>query len=244
MALDPGGNPFFGILGGICRDCIFLGGKSYLTFADGKVADIADGVYNHHVSVYGQGLTSKMPFKCKLGVPPIITVDGKEITTGSASNSPVGSAMGHEEGKHQPFFDPSAILNELNKYPEFTKYLQSLMDKSSGEMDGGLLFGSGDDGAPIDYASKDPSLKAGLYVSKNITIGHYTEITNYKNYPQVVYITADVEYIPGRPPGFREAFMSALSSTGCGGVGFCKWICHKFSSLIWLQFLPLRHSRM
>jgi hypothetical protein len=209
MALDPGGNPLGGFLGGICRDCMLLYGATYLTFENGSMADIAAGVYNHHVAVSATGISTVMPYSC--------TFEKPKTTISQGSKPPAGSSG--PEKKNQPFFDPSAILDQ---YPELAKYLESLMQSSSGQINGGLLFGSGDDGAPTDFASRDPSLKTGLYIRKNNIVSHYTEVINYRNFSQVVYITAEVEYIPGRPKDYHDASMGAMSATGCGGVGFCK----------------------
>jgi hypothetical protein len=209
MALDPGGNPLSGLLGGICRDCMFLYGSTYLTFENGSMADIAAGVYNHHVAVGASGISTVMPFSCTFEKAKTTVTEGS-----NASAGPRGPVK-----QNQPFFDPSAILDQN---PELAKYLESLMQGSSGKINGGLLFGSGDDGAPIDYASRDPSLKTGLYIGKKAVVSHYTEVINYRNFSQVVYITAEVEYIPGRPKDFHDASMGAMSATGCGGVGFCK----------------------
>jgi hypothetical protein len=137
------------------------------------------------------------------------------VTAGSHT----GAGHGGKDKKNQPFFDPSAILSQ---YPELAKYLQSQMEKGPSKINGGLLFGSGDDGAPTDYFSQDASLKAGLYISKDVTVSHYTEIINYRNSSQVVYITAELEYVPGKPADYREASMGAMSATGCGAVGFCE----------------------
>jgi hypothetical protein len=209
MALDPGGNPLGGFLGGICRHCMFLYGSTYLTFENGSMADIAAGVYNHHVAVSATGITTRMPYSCTFEKAKTTVTAGPKLAAGEKG----------PEKKNQPFFDPSALLDQ---YPELAKYLESQMQGSTGEINGGLLFGSGDDGAPIDYASRDPALKTGLYIQKKAIVSHYTEVINYRNTSQVVYITAEVEYIPGRPKEYRDASMGAMSATGCGGVGFCK----------------------
>jgi hypothetical protein len=188
---------------------MLLYGSTYLTYENGSMADIAAGVYNHHVAVSATGISTAMPFSC--------TFEKAKTTITKGSNP--SATPGGQEKKNQPFFDPSAILDQ---YPELAKYLESLMQSSSGQINGGLLFGSGDDGAPTDYSSRDPSLKTGLYISKNAVISHYTEVINYRNFSQVVYITAEVEYVPGRPKDYHDASMGAMSATGCGGVGFCQ----------------------
>jgi hypothetical protein len=209
---------------------MLLYGSTYMTFENGSMADIAAGVYNHHVAVGASGITTRMPYSCTFE---------KAKTTVTAGSNPSAESKGPEK-KNQQFFDPSAILDKyLDKYPELAKYLETQMQGSSGQINGGLLFGSGDDGAPIDYASRDPGLKTGLYIRKDAVVSHYTEVINYRNVSQIVYVTAEVEYIPGRPKDYHDASMGAMSATGCGGVGFCKFKSDCPFSLTFLQS-PLR----
>ena len=78
------------------------------------------------------------------------------------------------------------------------------------------LFGSGDDGLPIIYGSKDPSLKAGYYLSPESRVYHFSEFINYSNKSREIYITSEVEYVPGKAPGFRDSMMGTVSALGCG----------------------------
>src|ERR1700712_2449693 len=102
LALDPGGNPFGGVLGGICRDCVLLSASTYMTYENGTLADVATGVYNHHVAVSATGIVTKMPFSCSFD--PAKTT----VTAGNHSTA----AHGGQGKKNQPFFDPSAILSQ------------------------------------------------------------------------------------------------------------------------------------
>jgi hypothetical protein len=189
---------------------VLLSASTYLTYENGTLADVATGVYNHHVAVSASGIVTKMPFSCSF--------EPAKTTVTAGNNTALARGHGVSDKKNQPFFDPSAILSQ---YPELAKYLLSQMENRSLTVNGGLLFGSGDDGAPTDYFSQDASLKAGLYINKDVTVSHYTEVINYRNFSQVVYIAAEIEYVPGKPAGYREASMGAMSATGCGGVGFC-----------------------
>jgi hypothetical protein len=50
LAMDPDGFPFAKTLdGGLCTDCTMLAGKADVVFENGTRADIANGVYLHHV---------------------------------------------------------------------------------------------------------------------------------------------------------------------------------------------------
>ena len=214
---------------------MLLSASTYLTYENGTQADVATGVYNHHVAVSASGIVTRLPFSCSFDSAKTTVTGGNHSTTGH----------GGQEKKNQPFFDPSALLTQ---YPELAKYLQSQMEKGPTRINGGLLFGSGDDGAPTDYFSQDTSLKAGLYINKNVTISHYTEIINYRNSSQVVYITAEMEYIPGKPSDYREASMGAMSATGCASVGFCKfkvvifrWYLICLQSLLKTLSIPSSH---
>jgi hypothetical protein len=204
-----------------------LSSSTYITFENGSTADIASGVYNHHVAVAGLGKMSKMPFGCtfKPANQTTIIVEGNttRVTTEKA-RSGLDALSGHGDGKLQPIFDPSAILEYITQYPYIQDRLSAAMDSPSPMS---LIFGSGDDGAPTDFASLDPSLKAGLYLGDNVTVFQSTEMVNYRNESQVVYITADIEYMPGRPAGWKDATMGAMSATGCAGVGYCELISLK-----------------
>jgi hypothetical protein len=85
------------------------------------------------------------------------------------------------------------------------------------------LFGSGDDGHATSYHSSDPSLKTGFYIGKNDVFTHMSEFINYKPFPQKVFITADIEFVPGRPSNYADAQMGAVSALGCMGVAYSKF---------------------
>jgi hypothetical protein len=62
--LDKNGDSFNQPLPGICRDCMFLSGTTYLTYANGSNAGLTEGVYNHHISVWIPTKKTKVPFSC------------------------------------------------------------------------------------------------------------------------------------------------------------------------------------
>ncbi|KAF2399642.1 hypothetical protein EJ06DRAFT_582901 [Trichodelitschia bisporula] len=212
FSLDPGGTPISGQLAGLCSDCYFLSGSTYVTYANGSRADIASGVYNHHVFVGGMGIQALNPFGCTPGAKPTVTKDGVPITL-PADNGIMGmlGMFGAKGGAA-----PAAMAGGHSHGARSVE--QAKPPKSGGF---GQIFGSGDDGVAMTYASRDQSLlKAGLYIPPNVTVMHTTELVNYKNESQVVYITADVEYVPGKPEGYKDASSGAMSATGCAGVGY------------------------
>jgi hypothetical protein len=176
--LDANGDSFGGQLGGICTDCMFLSGATYLTYENESRADVATGVYNHHVAIFDLGKTAKAPLRCGFnglgGLGGLFGGKGKGVTKRQVANMP---------GMTQ-------------------------------------LFGSGDDGLKQSYFSKDSNLKTGFYIGKNDKLMHTSEFVNYKKEPQTVWMTADVEFIPGKPSNYLDAMMGAASATGCLGVGY------------------------
>jgi hypothetical protein len=156
---------------------MFLSGATYLTYENESRADVATGVYNHHVAIFDRGKTAKAPLRCSF--------------TGFGG-------LGKGKGK-------GLAKRQVANMPGMTQ-----------------LFGSGDDGLKQSYFSKDSNLKTGFYIGKSDMLFHTSEFVNYHKEPQTVYMTADVEFIPGKPAGYLDAMMGAASATGCMGVGYSK----------------------
>jgi hypothetical protein len=202
-----------GQLEGICKDCMFLSGSTYLTYENGSHADVAMGVYNHHVAIFDMGKTTKTPFSCTYGGG---SMNGGTFGLGAQSQGKSGAGgmgkgskgsmggSGGMAGMGHGAIKSRSVKRQVGAMPGMTQ-----------------LFGSGDDGMARIYHSKDPSLKTGFYIGKSDNLYHTSEFVNYKSYPQTIYITAEVEWVPGKPAGYVDAMMGAMSATGCGGVGYC-----------------------
>jgi hypothetical protein len=198
--LDANGDSFNGQLEGICKDCMFLSGSTYVTYENGTQADVSTGVYNHHVAVFDVGKAGKTPISCGFA-------DGN-MNGGTFGMGPSGS------GRLLTIL--SGLLGGWAKGNSIAA--RELQKRQFGGIS--QLFGSGDDGMQRVYASRDPSLKTGFYLGKTDPLYHTTELVNYRNVSQTVYITADIEFIPGKPDGYIDASMGAMSATGCMGVGY------------------------
>ncbi|KAE9962340.1 hypothetical protein BLS_000459 [Venturia inaequalis] len=183
--LDPNGDGFNEMLGGICTDCMILSGSTFLTYENETVADIGSGVYNHHVFVGDIGKSSKNYFSC-----------GKR----AALPNGVTSVM---PGMSAPKAVPSHVKRQF-----------------PGGMPIAQIFGSGDDGGAIQYAVKGADNKIGFYVAPKDVIFSSSEFINYRKEEQKVYITFDLEFMKGKPEGWRDAAMGAMAATGCGGIAF------------------------
>jgi hypothetical protein len=219
FTLDPNGDSFNEVLSGICNDCMFLSGSTYATYEDGSRADISTGVYNHHIAVVDVGKTNIAPFDCKWNMTALLEgmASGYLASAATMGGAKPAGGMGHGKGRRR-------VTNNPMKRSSGSYGVQSLAKRQIG-LPGtpvSQIFGSGDDGSAQSYFSMDPSLKAGYYIGKNDFILHTSELINYINTSQKVYITADVEYIPGKPKGWSDAVMGAVSAVGCMPFGYCK----------------------
>jgi hypothetical protein len=207
---------------------MFLSGSTYVTYEDGSRADIATGVYNHHIAVVDVGKTNIAPFDCKWNMTALF----EGMSSGYlASASTMGGAkpaggMGGG-GKAHGRVANSDPMKKAGGSDGF----QSLLKRQIGLPGSPVsqIFGSGDDGSAQNFYSIDPSFKSGYYIGKKDIILHTSELINYKNTTQKVYITADVEYIPGKPEGWSDAVMGAVSAVGCMPFGYCKFSIRKLS---------------
>jgi hypothetical protein len=210
MRLDAQGDSFNAVVDGLCKDCYILTGSTYLTYPNESVADVANGVYNHHVFVADVGKTTKNHFACSF------PSGGFKWPSAPKSAAPPASA-------------PS---NAPNPAPAAAPAMSGMsgMSGMGGHSHGGKLarrqtvpgmaqiFGSGDDGVPMQYANNDASNKVGFYVGATDTIVQSSEFINYRNFEQTVYITFDYEFIKGKPAGWRDGTLSSLSANGCMGI--------------------------
>jgi hypothetical protein len=77
-----------------------------------------------------------------------------------------------------------------------------------------LIFGAGHDDIGIEWAVKNNSLKTGRRIAKGETMVHSSQFVNYQPNDQQVFLTFEVEYVPGSP-GFLDASLQSMSATGC-----------------------------
>ena len=82
----------------------------------------------------------------------------------------------------------------------------------------GMLFlGGGNDGNNVRYSTPDPRVKSGYYI-KNNTFAMTADLVNYTYEKKIIYVTFDVEYLPGKIG--NDASSTLISVTGCGAPGF------------------------
>lgn len=92
---------------------------------------------------------------------------------------------------------------------------------ASGKANDSSPFGSeflaqGDDslGSTVKFTSSDGSANTGYYIGTSDHIMSQVDLVNYSETSQKIYITYDIEYVPGKE-GMRDSAATLMSVTGC-----------------------------
>jgi len=80
-----------------------------------------------------------------------------------------------------------------------------------------LVAGAGEK-MPWTFYNRNGNPKTGYYLSKNRVLMNMVDIVNYKDYTQEVFTATEIEYIPGKAPGFLDTELSLLEPGLCGGT--------------------------
>jgi len=89
-------------------------------------------------------------------------------------------------------------------------FLSALMPK--GNPVNNLFLGGAVNEYTTWYTTPDGKLDSGYYI-KNNTFAVQSEVVNYRKDPQKVYLTMDLEYLPGKVG--RDSLFTLLTVTGC-----------------------------
>jgi hypothetical protein len=81
---------------------------------------------------------------------------------------------------------------------------------------GSTFLGGAVDEFTVWYTSEDSKTDSGYYISNHTTMAVQAEVVNYKPTPQQIYLTMDIEYLPGKVG--RDAMSTLLTVTGCGAL--------------------------
>jgi hypothetical protein len=82
---------------------------------------------------------------------------------------------------------------------------------------GNTFLGTGNDEAGVKYTNKAADLKGGFYL-KDDFMALQVDIVNYNKMPKKIYVTFDVEYLPGKTGPDSASVL--LSLTGCRTPAF------------------------
>lgn len=81
---------------------------------------------------------------------------------------------------------------------------------------GSEFLAQGDDSlaSAVKFTSSDGSANTGYYIGKQDHFMNQVDLVNYNEASQKIYITFDIEYVPGKS-GMRDAAATLMSVTGC-----------------------------
>jgi hypothetical protein len=212
IKLDPNSDTPGGAIEPPCKDCTVLKAMANFAFADGKQAEVADGVYIHHIIIADYGGKSQLmmpvqPPMCPKGgmitpMPPMMGMGGSKPATASgttgapaAANPMAGMSHGHSRR--------SFINTRSNKSKR--QFGMSVF------IGGGGAMGSGNPFAP----QPGSNIKSGYWIGKSGGMQLTSEIVNYDNKDKDLYLTLDVEWVPGKAPDMLDVGMGALSADNC-----------------------------
>lgn len=166
-------------------------------YKDGKQADVANGVYTHHIIL--ADLSGKMqvpmpvaPPKCKNGatISPIPPMGGMGPKGANGAGGMAGMSHGHSR----------------RSAPVSKRQLgMSVFVGGGGSMGSGNPF-SARPGSPI---------KSGYWIGKGGRMQLTSEIVNYDPVEKELYLTLDIEWVPGKAADMLDVGMGALSADGC-----------------------------
>lgn len=201
------------MLNGICKECMVLQATAQVAFENGTRQDASAGVYTHHVIITDVGrplVTLPVLAKCANGTQPGFTGFGGVGTVPTGAGGAGGHGDGHGHGhkkKRQSLLGEGFSLPEGIDLPPIS-----------------VFVGTGEDASPQVFASKDSKVKSGFYIGKDDMIMAMIEAINYHPYEKDIYLSIDIEYLPGeREPGWLDVGMGAINIDGCGGsIGFRK----------------------
>jgi hypothetical protein len=201
-------------LAGVCKDCMVLQAKAEITDKEGNRLDLKEQVYTHHIIVANLGRMMVMP-------PVLPSFSGFAGCAGAAKGSGSmggmgGMAMGAPKAATTPAATPA-------KSPSKRSPQSPAKSSGSSGMSGFSIFiGKGNEGDSSIFAPiNSTAIKSGYWIGKDDKITATAEVVNYKNVPQDIYLSIDMEYRPingTRPTEYLDVGFGALQIEQCGNM--------------------------
>jgi hypothetical protein len=69
----------------------------------------------------------------------------------------------------------------------------------------------------MTFAAVSGDVKSGYYLTNNRRILNMIDVVNYNNKERTVYVSAEIEYLPGKPAGYLDARQERVDPGMCGG---------------------------
>jgi hypothetical protein len=80
------------------------------------------------------------------------------------------------------------------------------------------VYGAGaTETGPLRFAAMNGGIKTGYYLPKNRKILNTLDVVNYNNVERSVYVRMELEYLPGKAPGYLDVRQERLDPGMCGG---------------------------
>ncbi|KAF2400927.1 hypothetical protein EJ06DRAFT_521587 [Trichodelitschia bisporula] len=220
IKLDPNSDTLGGMVSPPCTDCTVLKAIANLAYKDGKQADVATGVYTHHIIMSQTKFGRKQLFmplnppKCPGGGMFGMNMGGM-MSTSKSVPSPSSAALAHSHGRRQ-------LPNGVNGTPKISTPSKGSAPASSSSWFDNLIpavavfvGGGGSAGSGSAFAARNSNVKSGVYITKSDTFQFTSEIVNYDPVDKEIFLTVDFEWVPGKIPGLLDVGMGALSVDDC-----------------------------
>jgi hypothetical protein len=131
------------------------------------------------------------------------------------------TALTYEDGKpvgpEQGVYVHHIVSRDINKPANLPISKCAPGQKQNSALGSGSEFlAQGDDslGSLVKFTSTDGSANTGYYIGKDNHFLNQVDLVNYNEASQKIYITFDIEYVPGNV-GMRDAAATLMSVTGC-----------------------------
>ncbi|KAE9967506.1 hypothetical protein EG328_008157 [Venturia inaequalis] len=200
LKLDPNSDTPGGAIEPPCKDCTVYKAMANFAYKDGKQADVANGVYVHHIIL--ADLSGKMqlmppvnPPRCKNGamISPIPPMDGMGPKPAGGTAKPAGTPGGAGGMQHGGMTKRQIGMSVF--------------------IGGGGSVGSGNPFSAPPAAGSP--VKSGYWIGKGGRMQLTSEIVNYDPVDKDLYLTLDIEWAPGKEADMYDVGMGALSADAC-----------------------------
>ncbi|KAF2402560.1 hypothetical protein EJ06DRAFT_547834 [Trichodelitschia bisporula] len=80
-----------------------------------------------------------------------------------------------------------------------------------------VLSGGATEVAGMTFAAAKNEIKSGYYLTKDRHVLNMMDVVNYNNVERTVYISAEIEFLPGKVPGYLDARQQLVDPGLCSG---------------------------
>jgi hypothetical protein len=113
------------------------------------------------------------------------------------------------------------IYNHHNVFMDFTKPPPGAFACESGkvpkEAPMSVFMAGATEVGNMTFAAESETIKTGYYLSKGRNMLNMLDVVNYNNVEKTVYITGEIEYLPGKVDGYIDTRQERVDPGLCGG---------------------------